>query len=191
MLIIKIILCSRWKGQQRPFYGSLKALQSSPMEMEKRFFPRARLYEPINNNNNENWHEDNPSQCQLCLQSICRPKTVSPKFLLLAVNWHSLSRCDWEGTRHCCCRQATTRTGRVLIFFLTLKTNVLTSKANVLTLNTSMVNLKTTFLLPTFSPFFSISSPSGDCLTLSCVMDPKNKMRPKNNQQWTNQNKDN
>ena len=48
MLITKIILCSRWKDQQRPFYGSLKALQSSPMEMEKRFFfLRARLYEPI------------------------------------------------------------------------------------------------------------------------------------------------
>ena len=79
MLIIKIILCARWKGQQRPSYGSLKALQSSPMEMEKRFFLRARFYEPINNNNNENWHEDNPSQCQQCLQSICRPKTIFPK----------------------------------------------------------------------------------------------------------------
>ena len=95
----------------------------------------------------------------LNVNCVCRafvvPKQFSPKFLLLAVNWHSLSRCDWEGTRHCCCRQATTRTGRVLTFFLTLKTNVLTSKANVLTLKTNIVNSKTTFLLPTSFHLFS------------------------------------
>jgi len=36
-----------------------------------------------------------------------------------------------------------------------------------------------TLLLPAGEHTYS---PSGDCLTLSCVMDPKNKLRPKNNQ---------
>jgi len=36
-----------------------------------------------------------------------------------------------------------------------------------------------TLLLP---PGDHTYSPTGDCLTLSCVMDPKNKLRPKNNQ---------
>ena len=131
-----------------------------------------------------------PRITHLNVNCVCRafvvPKQFSPKFLKLAVNWHSLSRCDWEGTRHCCCRQATTRTGRVLIFFLTLKTNVLTSKANVLTLNTSMVNLKTTFLLPTSFHLFSQFPAHRGTASLSPVWwTPRTRCGPKttNNEQ--------